>query len=271
MVQFSSLYGERLSRELGNEDSTQRFTTARRKSAINEGLLEFADLTECYQSVWHTGPIPSTGSGNVACEFGEWSISTLITTSNFVRLAKAPVRFLYTDASGVETWLEGDDLPRRDITWLTRFWPGWNHSTVADGVAQLPQYYYLHQDAGHLILGFVPRPSTGSSASMSLEIPYVAVPDLLVNDTAEPFRTFTNSTQERTELRPYHQAFVHYAAAQLEKLRRDEAASERQLQKFLGYVARYLGQTRQKGGTIVTYVQNYFAVRGADRGTDPRR
>ena len=37
---------------------------------------------------------------------------------------------------------------------------------------------------------------------------------------------------------PFH-GFVHYAAHQLEKLRRDEQASDRQLQKFLGYVQQY--------------------------------
>ena len=50
MTLFSSLYSARLDRELGTDDSTVLFTTARRKAAINEGQAEFADLTECLRA-----------------------------------------------------------------------------------------------------------------------------------------------------------------------------------------------------------------------------
>ena len=44
---FLELYGTELDRELGTTDRTQRFTTARRKAAINAGQLEFVRRTEC--------------------------------------------------------------------------------------------------------------------------------------------------------------------------------------------------------------------------------
>jgi hypothetical protein len=45
---FAQLYGESLNRELGSDDTTQLFTTVRRKAAINEAQREFARVTECY-------------------------------------------------------------------------------------------------------------------------------------------------------------------------------------------------------------------------------
>jgi hypothetical protein len=60
MTQFSSLWGRLLTQELGTDDSTQLFTDARRKAAINDGIREFADLTECFVRtstlVWPVGP-----------------------------------------------------------------------------------------------------------------------------------------------------------------------------------------------------------------------
>ena len=47
MPTFSELYSTRLTQELGTDDASRLFTTARRKAAINAGLLQFADLTEC--------------------------------------------------------------------------------------------------------------------------------------------------------------------------------------------------------------------------------
>jgi hypothetical protein len=86
-------------------------------------------------------------------------------------------------------------------------------------------------------------------------VPYVAFPAPLSSDTSEPF---TVNSSVRTDLRPYHQALVHYAAHSLEKLRRDDQASDRQLQKYQGYVARYLSNKRVKGGRAVTQAVAYF-------------
>jgi hypothetical protein len=61
VTQFSTLYTSRLDEELGTDDSTTLFTTARRKAAINRGLEQFAELTECYVR-WSTLVITSTAA-----------------------------------------------------------------------------------------------------------------------------------------------------------------------------------------------------------------
>jgi hypothetical protein len=257
-MQFSSLYGARLDEELGSEDRTVLFTTARRQSAINKGVSEFAELTECLQ---RTSTIAITGGT------GEYNLNStlLIADGDFVRFAKQQVEFRYTNASSQVTVLAGDDLPRRDIDWLNRYQPDWQTSTVASSVMQLPELYYERFDGGARYLGFTPVPSTGSSASAKVIVPYVARPAVMTSDTSEPFQI---SGAVRTDLREYHQAAVHYAAHQLEKLRRDDQASDRQLQKFLGYVARYSQNMRRKGGNALTMARNYFKTRS--RVSDPR-
>jgi hypothetical protein len=219
----------------------------------------------------------SAGGGNPTLYAGEWSLSTLITSIDYVRPSQEPVRFRHVDAVGNQTVLEGHLLPRRDLPWLSVYRPGWETSTVAAGQQQLPELYYLRADGGHTILGFVPRPSTATGEDIFLEIPYVARPALLTADSHEPFftadlgwSTVVDQTP-RFDLRPYHQALVHYAAGKLEGLRRDQGAATLQMQAFLAYVARFRQAMRQKGGTVVGYVKNYFNVRGSDMGTDPRR
>ena len=48
LTKVVELYADRLDYELGTNDSAVLFTTARRKASINDGLREFADLTECW-------------------------------------------------------------------------------------------------------------------------------------------------------------------------------------------------------------------------------
>jgi hypothetical protein len=258
---FSSLYSGRLDRELGTDDSTQLFTTARRKAAINEGQEQFADLTECLQ---RQSTFSITGG---TAEYNLHSTAVL-PGGDFVRFSKEQIQYRYTDASSNLTVLAGDDLPRRDVAWLNRYEPGWQISTVASTQQQDPQAHYVRADGGNLYLGFWPTPSTGSSASADVVVPYIARPTPMTSDTSEPF---TVNSSVRGDLRVYHQALVHYAAHQLEKFRRDEQASASQLQQFLGYVARYTQQARTKGGQAVGYARNYWRTRGTDRGTDPRR
>jgi len=154
------------------------------------------------------------------------------------------------------TRLSGDDLPRRDVRWLDRYRPGWRSSTVAAGVSQLPQFYYVTQDGGAYNLGFTPVPSTGSSASAYATVPYIAACPVLVNDGDIPY-TFNSSG--RVDLNDFHQALVHYGAAQLEKYRRDWDAVKVQMSFFQGYVARYFTGQRKKGGGSLMQAKNYFA------------
>jgi hypothetical protein len=73
-------------------------------------LEQFAELTECYVR-WSTLVITSTAA--------EYDLNTAITATDFVRLAKTPIEFWYTDASSNVTVLSGqDDLPHREVKWL---------------------------------------------------------------------------------------------------------------------------------------------------------
>ena len=258
MVQFSSLYGSRLDEELGSADSTVLFTTARRQSAINRGVVEFAELTECYE---RSSTITIVGG---TAEY-DLNSTTIIVLGDFIRLSKQQVEFRYIDASSNETVLAGDDLRRRDLDWLNVYEPGWQTSTTASSVMQLPRLYYERMQGGHRYLGFWPTPSTGSSASARAIVQYIAMPTPMTSDTQEPFF----SVGSRTDLRPFHQAVVHFAAYQLEKLRRDTEASNAQLQRFLGYVQRFMQNTRVKGGTAITQGRSYF-IRG-NPGTQMQR
>ena len=250
-MNFETMFGIQLDHELGSVDSTVKFTTARRHAAINEGCAEFADLTECLIRV---STVTITGG---TAEYDLHS-SAVIAGQDFVRLAAdQPVEFHYTDASSRTQYMAGDDLPERTVRWLNQHEPSWRDSTSATG-AQLPQIFYLRPDGGALNLGFYPMPSTGSSASAKAVVPYVAFPTPLTADTSQPF---TVNSSVRLDLRPYHQALVHFAAHQLEKLRRDDQAADRQLQKFMGYVTRYLQSMRRKGGVSLTFARNYFRRR----------
>ena len=95
----------------------------------------------------------------------------------------------------------------------------------------------------------------------------IAYPNVSTASTHVPFTDTSGNT--RWDLRPYHQGLVHYAAHQLEKLRKDTQASDRQFQKFLSYITRYLQSMRKKGGTALTYARSYFR-RSQDDVRDPR-
>lgn len=254
MTQFSSLYHTRLDEELGTDDSTVLFTTARRKAAVNRGAFEFANITQCLER-----RITFAISGGTA-EY-DLNSTTIIPDGDYNFLDKDGIEFRYTDASSHVTILARDSLPRRDIDWLNQNEPGWRLSTVASTTMQLPRYHYVRQDGASYLLGFTPTPSTGSSASASVMMSYIAQTPVMVNDTDQPF-TFTSGV--RSDLNTYHQALVHYAAHLLEKLRRDDQASDRQLQKFLGYVARYNQDQRIPGGRQIRQGRNYFKRKSTD-------
>jgi hypothetical protein len=263
MTQFSTLSGRLLTQELGTEDSTQLFTDARRNAGVNDGIAEFADLTECFVRV--SSQVWTGGTREI-----DLNSAAVITDQDFVRLAsKQSVEFRYTDASSNTQVLTGDDLRQVDVAWLNRYEPGWQLSTIASSLAQVPSRFYLRPDGGSLWLGFDPVPSTGSSAAIKVLIPYVAKPPVLSNSTSEPF---TAGGTVRADLRIYHRASVHYAAHQMEKLRRDDQASDRQLQRFMSYVTRYFQAMRQKGGTSLTFARQYFrrSIGATEERVDPR-
>ena len=254
MPQFSHLYSSALDYELGTDDATRLFTTARRRGAINEGVEQFADLTECYvrQS--------TIASSNGVAEYN--LLSTVnVAGGDYVRLAKQRPEYRLASSggsSGSTTFTSGEDFTFRSVEWLNQYEPGWEESTGGT-----PRYYYERVDGGRRFFGMSPPPQITSSRTGRVILPYVAKPQTLVDDTHVPFFISSTaagpSTGVRTDLEVYHQAFVHYAAHKLEKLRGNTEGSQAQLQIFLGWVQRYLGDQRPKGGTTIKHARSYFA------------
>jgi len=252
MPTFLDLYATRLDYELGTNDSNVLFTTARRKNSLNEGLREFADLTECWERESTIAVLTTQGTYNL-------NSSLVIPKQDFVRVTADGPTYRYTDASSYTTYLAGDDLPRRDMPWLNAHQPGWPQSSGATS----PQSWYLNAQDGALQLGFYPPPSLSTGSTAAIVLPYVARPSSLTDDTSVPFTDTAGQT--RSDLLPFHQAAVHFAASRLELLRKDTGASDRQLQKFLGYVQRYIQAKRKPGGETIRPARSYFS-RASRRG-----
>jgi hypothetical protein len=246
MSQFSDLYVNRLDEELRTDDSTRLFTTARRKHAINEGIRQFADLTEAF-----------TKESSISCSngVGEYDLlSTVNTTAaDFVRLSQQlpEYRLKSSGSSGSTQYIGGQEFPRTTVQWLDQYEPGWRNSTGGT-----PQCWYERIQGGKRLIGMWPPPKITSSQTGTLRVPYVARPSSLTSDTDVAFKDSSLTT--RNDLEPYHEAFAHYAAYRLEKLRVNTDASNAQFQTFMGYVQRFLSALRPKGGSQVKPARSYF-------------
>jgi len=130
---FSHLYSSALDYELGTDDSTRLFTTARRKQAINEGIEQFADLTECF--LRQSTIVSSHG-------VREYSLQSTVNVpgNDFVRLSRQRPEFQITSSHGGSsaqvTYISGENFERRDVDWLNHYVPGWRDSTGGT-----PQYW----------------------------------------------------------------------------------------------------------------------------------
>ena len=243
---FTDLYTDRLNEELGTDDSTRLFTTARRKHAVNEGLRQFADLTEAYLR-----------ESSVTCSnaVGEYNVlsTVIVPGGDFVRLAKQEpeYRLVSSGSSGSTQYVSGKEFRRTTVQWLDEYEPGWRQSTGGT-----PQYYYERMDGGQRRIGMYPPPKIGSSQVGTLRLPYVARPSSMTDDTHVPF---TQGSTVRRDLIEYHQAFAHYGAHRLEKLRMQTEESGQQLNAFMAFVQRFLGAQRPKGGTTVRVARSYFS------------
>lgn len=255
MAIFEVLTGAYLDLELNSVDSTVLYTSTRRAQAINDAQEEFCDLTEC---------LIRQSSVTVSCNTAEYMVLSSGVlgggSTDYSRLAKQGVeyRVLSSGASPKwRTWLAGDDFPERPIHWRSREEPGWRMSTTpAD-----PTGYYLRADGGNLYLGLDHPPRVGSSEAAELLIPYVARPAPMVSSGTLPF---TVNSSARTDLTLYHRALPHFAAYKLLPLIGDTESANGQLQKFMGYVQRFLQSMRPKGGTTVMQGRKY--LRDARRG-----
>jgi hypothetical protein len=254
MAIFEDLYSAKLDLELNSSDSNTLYTSARRKQAINDAVAEFADLTECYIR---------QSSITVSCNTVEYlvlSSGVLGGSTDYARLAVQGIEYRVRSSGSSATWvtwLTGDDFPQRPIEWRNRNDAGWRQSTTPT----TPTGYYLRPDGGNLYIGFDRPPTVGSSQHAELIVPYVARPVSMTSTGEVPF---TLGSATRYDLATYHQAFPHYAAYKLLPLIGDDQGAQTQLQKFMGYVGRYLQQARPKGGQHVQFAINY--LRRARRG-----
>ena len=256
MPQFSQLYGDDLTTELGTNDTSVLFTDARRKHAVNQGYRQFADLTECFTKR------SSVTVSSSAQEFNLNSSAVLAGSSGFLRMAGEGPVYIKTDTAGNQQIFAGEDFPQRAIPYLDSADPGWR-STLTPGN---PTGWYLRDSGGQKLFGFDRPADVSTSETAELLIPFVCNPSSMTSDTAIPFAVSTNY---RNDLYPYHQACVHYAAHQMEKLRRDDERAEKQMQLFMGYVVRYTQQHRKKGYNSVRVSRSYFRnARQAPEGSE---
>jgi len=256
MATFSALYDDALHTELGTNDTSVLFTSARRKHAINEGLRQFADLTECLIRQSTIGTTNGTQEFNL-------NATAVLPGGDYLRVASQGPVYQVSDSNGLQQTLAGPDFPQVSIPFLDNAETGWRSTQTG-----IPSGWYLRSSGGALFFGLNQTVglSTSSTETAQIILPYVANPSSMTADTSVPY---TVAGLIREDLRPYHQALVHYAAHDLEKLRKDPEASDRQLQKFQGYVQRYLDQQRPKGSRTVRVAVPYFknARRGGrDRG-----
>ena len=240
---FETLYATNLVLELNSGDSNTLYTTARRKAAVNAGMLEFADLTECYVR---------RSTIAVSCNTSEYVLSTL---ADFSRLSNKGLPEYWVTSSGSSartTILSGWAFPRKDELALNRELSGWRESTTVGS----PTAYYIRPDAGQLLLGLNIRPDVGSSEVAVLRVPYVARPAEMTSTGEIPFTDAGGNT--RADLTPYHQALVHYAAYRLLPLVGDYDGAKNQMVLFTDYVRRFIEAMRPKGGTGLTFARDYL-------------
>jgi hypothetical protein len=249
MPTLGQLSKERLSVEL-NDVSTVLYTSTRRQQAINDAQEEFADRTEC---------LVRQMSITCSCNVSEYSLlASTSGSTDFSRIAKQGVEYLFTDSNGTVTQLAGDDFPERPIQFQNRVEPGWRGSTTP---VQTPSAWYRRQDGGNVVIGLYEPPKVGSSQTAVLRVPYVVQAQPMTSTTSVPF---TLNSSVRTDLQVYHKALAHYAAYRLLPLIGDSQGALQQLQLFDTFVNRYESANRPKGGQMVTYATNY--LQRAQRG-----
>jgi hypothetical protein len=234
---FVQLYSTFLDIELASSDTTQLFTTVRRKLAVNEAAKAFARMTDCLKRY---------GSVPIIDETGEYDLEVAFT--DFIRVLEDPsVKII---GASDTRYIQGDDLPRRDPAQLDWENPNWR---AAD--AGTPMAWYLRPDGGATFLGLTPAPDVGSGEMWTILVPYSALPADMSADIDLPFTVSSNSP---IRIAPYHQALVHYAAASLEPLRKNYAGAQRQMSLYNDYIAKYYEDERTSGPDQITMMRGYF-------------
>lgn len=247
MPNFETLYSERLNLEINDSDSAVLYTTARRQQAINDAQEEFADLTEC---------LVRQADITCSCNVTEYQIlanGVLGTSTDFSRFGKQGIEYILTDSNGrISQHLSGPDFPERPVQFRNTYEPGWRQSTA---VTKTPSGYSIRKDGGNVYVTLNEPPDIGSGETAVIRVGYIARPAPMVSSGTEPF---TVNSSARTDLRVYHKFLPHYAAFKLLPLIGDMDGANRQLQLFLGGVARYQQADRPRGGQVVMAGRSYF-------------
>lgn len=238
---FLEMYGARLDLKLASTDRTERFTTALRKTAINEGIARFTDETNCY--VKRASIALTDGTGEYDLE-----TSGVISGEDYLRpAAVSPSLAITTTATGAVRYIEGDDLPRVGEDALNHAEAGWRAAGAAT-----PTGWYLRRATGVEYVGLSPAPDIPSTETWALLWPYVAIPPTLSADADLAF-------SGRIALFPYHDAIVAYAAAQMEELRKNYAMVDRRLAEFAAAGVRYRRDQAPVGGSRIRLATNWRA------------
>lgn len=247
---FSDLYGGQLDIELGTEDRTQRFTTVRRKAAANEGQRVFNEHTKCYLKRGALALVDGTGEYDVEA-----------TLTDFLWPAHTSASLKRVGASSTD-YVEGPELTLVTEETLNQRDPNWRAAS-----AGVPEFYYWRKDGGSRYLGLHVAPDVPAGETWSLLLPYVAQPADMTDDAHEPF----GNSAPLITLRPYHRAVLHYAAAQMEKVRKNWDGVKRQMELFTGYVTKYHADQQPPNGATIRLAVNYRPRGRWTRPLDPYR
>lgn len=257
---FLELFGSYLDTELGTEDRTQRFTTVKRKLFINEGQRVFNEQTGCFVKRFAIPLVDGTAEYNIEG-------TGIITTGDYLRPSKTTATLKQYDGTGTALsdyrYGEGPELPYITEEALNQTRGGWRAETAAT-----PTAWTLRADGASQYVVLVPPPDVPTAETWTLLWPYVAQPADMTADADEPYQV---AGSVRTSLRPYHRGILHYAAAQLEKLRKNYEASDRQLKFFAAAVAKYHADQQRPTGSAIRLAQNYRSRLRAGRPLDPLR
>ena len=233
---------------LGTEDRTQRFTTARRKAAVNAGIRWFNEQTGCHVKRAEIAIVDGTAEYNVEG-------ANAITAGDYLRVSKTTATLKRYDGSGSAVtdyaYTEGPDLPFKSEEQLNQERPGWRAES-----AGTPDCWTLRVDGAAQYAVLVPPPDVPTAETWTWLFPYVAQPADLTSDAQEPYQV---SSAMRTSLRPYHQGIAYYAAGLLEEFRKAYDRQEARTKQAAAYVVKYIADQKPPTGTTLRLKQDFRA------------
>lgn len=243
---FGTLYGTEQDRLLGTVDRTQRFTTARRKEAVNSAIRWFNEQTGCFTK---RATIPIT------TPVAEYNVegTNAITSGDYLRPSKTTATLKRYDGTGSDatdySYVEGPDLPFKSEEQLNQERPNWRAESPG-----VPDCWTLRVDGPAQYAVLVPPPDVPSGETWTWLWPYVAQPADLTDDAQEPYQV---STAMRTSLRSYHQGIAYYTAGLLEEFRKNYEMKDRRLKEAAVYVVQYHADQAPKTGTQMRMARDF--------------